>query len=77
MKITNNNHNKYITTQEFHNLAAGVFTARLTKANLATDFNIKLQELIKNINSNKTKHLLVETELKKLERFDAAYLENI
>ena len=32
-----------------------------------------MQELNKKISSNKTKHLLVETELKKLEKFDAAY----
>ena len=27
-KINNYNHDKYITTPEFNNLAAGVFTAR-------------------------------------------------
>ena len=35
--------------------------------------DIRLQNLNKKINSNKTKHLLVENELKKLNNFDAAY----
>ena len=34
---------------------------------------INCQALIKKITSNKTKHLLVENELKKLEIFDAIY----
>ena len=34
---------------------------------------LNCKNLIKKINSNKTKYLLVETELKKLEKFDAAY----
>ena len=38
-----------------------------------TDFDTKLQELNKKINSNKTKHLLLETEFKKLEKFDVGY----
>ena len=33
----------------------------------------KLQDISKGITSNKSKHLLVENELKKLEKFDAAY----
>ena len=35
-KLTDHNHDKYITTPEFNNLAAGVFTARLAQANLVT-----------------------------------------
>ena len=35
-KVRDNNHDKYITTPEFNNLAAGVFTARLEQANLVT-----------------------------------------
>ena len=35
-KVRDNNHDKYITTPEFNNLAAGVFTARLAQANLVT-----------------------------------------
>ena len=38
-----------------------------------TDFDIKLQSLNKKITSNKSKAMLVETELNKLEKFDAAY----
>ena len=74
-KVSDHNHDKHITTPEFNNLSAGVFTARLARANLTTntDFDAKLQKLNKKINSNKPKHLLVETELKKLEKFDAAY----
>ena len=73
-KIADHNHDKYITTPEFNNLAAGVFTARLAQANLVTktDFHTKLKSLNRIINSNKTKHLLVENELEKL---DAAFLE--
>ena len=64
-----------ITTPEFNNLAARVFNARLAQANLVTktDFDTKLQSLNKKINSNKTKHLLVENELEKVEKIDAAY----
>ena len=66
-KITDHNDDKYITTPEFNNLAEGVFTARLPQANAVTktDFDAKLQELNKKINSNKTKGLLVVNELKK------------
>ena len=74
-KVNNHNHDKYITTPEFNNLAAGVFTARLAQANLVTktDFDIKLQDISKRITSNKSKHLLVENELKKLQIFDSSY----
>ena len=48
-KITDHNHDKYITTPEFNNLAAGVFTPRLAQADLVTktDFDNKLQRLDK------------------------------
>ena len=74
-KVSDHNHDKYITTPEFNILAARVFNARLAQANLVTktDFDAKLQSLNKKINSNKTKHLLVENETKKLNNFDAAY----
>ena len=75
--VSDHNHDKYITTPEFNNLAAGVFTARLTQADLVTktDFDTKLKSLNGKINSNKTKHLLVENKLKKLKTFDLSYLE--
>ena len=70
-KITDHNHKKYITTPEFNNLSAGVFTARLAQVNLVrkTDFDTKLMSLNKEINSNQAKHVLVENELKKLKTF--------
>ena len=60
---------------EFNNLSARVFTARLAQANLITamDFDDKLKSLNQKINSNKTKHLLVENEFKKLQTFDSIY----
>ena len=52
-KVSDHNHDKYITTPEFNNLAAGVFTARLAQANLVTktDFDTKLESLNKKITS--------------------------
>ena len=43
-KLTDRNHDKYITTPEFNTLAVDVFNARLAKANLITktDFDAKL-----------------------------------
>ena len=50
-KANNNNHDKYIITTEFNNLAEEVFTARLARANLVTkiDFDTKLKELNKKL----------------------------
>ena len=74
-KLTDHNHDKYITTPEFNTLAANVFNARLAEANLVTntDFDAKLSSLNRKTTSNKTKHLLVENELKKLKTFDSIY----
>ena len=71
-KITDHGHEKYITTPEFNTLAANVFNVRLAQANVITKTHLdaKLPSLNKKITSNKTKHLLVENELK---NFDAAY----
>ena len=51
------------------------FKARLAQANTLTkiQFDAKLKNLNQKINSNKTKHLLVENELKKLQKFDLSY----
>ena len=68
-KLTDYNHDKYITTPEFNALAASVFNARLAQANLIT----KRSSLNRKIISNKSKHLLVENELKKLKTFDSSY----
>ena len=66
---------KYITTSEFNKLTTENFAARLAQANLVTktDFDTKLTSLNKKINSNKTKHLTVKNELKKLKTFDSSY----
>ena len=72
-KITDQNNDTYITTPEFNNLKAAVFTARLAQENLVikTDFDTKLQDISKRITSNKTKHTVVENELNKLQQFDS------
>ena len=70
-------HSKCITTTERNSLIAENFTARLKQANWAAkvdiadfikkrDFDEKLKNLNKKVTSNKSKHLLVESELKKL-----------
>ena len=77
-KVSDYNHDEYIATTEFNKLAAGVFTERLAGAGLVTrtDFDTKLKSLNKNLsNSNKTKHLLVKNELKKLQTFDSSYFQ--
>ena len=82
-KIYDHNHDKYITTPELNKLTAESFVTRLAQANLAsksdianfleiTDFNDKLKFLNKKVTSNKTKHLLVKNELKKLQTFDSS-----
>ena len=69
-KFNDHNFDKYINT-----LATRVFNARLALANLTakTDFDTRLQILSKRITSNKAKHLLVENELMKFKKIDAAY----
>ena len=62
--MIDNNHNKYITTQEFNKLTVDSFVAILTQAKLATksdvddfvektDIDDKLNNLNKNVVSNK------------------------
>ena len=77
-KVSNHNHEKYITTPEYNTLVARVFNARLAQVDLVTktDFDVRLQNLNKKIKSNKTKNLLVETELKKLEKFNPSYFRD-
>ena len=75
-KVNDHNHDKYITIPEFNTMAADVFKARLaTQTDLISkpDFDSKLNEISDTVTKNKTKHLLVENELKKLQKFDAAY----
>ena len=65
-EFTNHDHDKYITTPEFSKLEAENFATRLAQANLVTkaDFDTKIKCLNRKINSNKTKHVLAENELK-------------
>ena len=57
-KLTDHNHDKYITSPEFNNLAADVFNAKLKRANLVrrTDFDNSVSSLINKITINKTKN---------------------
>ena len=65
--VTDHDYNKYIITSEFYKLTTESLASRLTQTNLVTktDFDNKLISLNTNVNSNKTKHVLVENELKK------------
>ena len=65
-KLTNHNHDKYITTPEFNTLAADVFNARLARANLVTktDFDNSAQVLIVKSQQIKRKMSLLKTNLK-------------
>ena len=73
--LTDHSHDRHITIPEFNALAADVFSARLTQANLITkaDFDAKLSSLNKEITTNKSKHLIVENELRELKTFDSSY----
>ena len=67
-KLTDHNHDKYITTPEFNTLAPSVFNARFAQVNLVTktDFDNKVSSLDPKITSN-------ENELKKLKTFYSSY----
>ena len=73
-KLTDHNHDKYITTPEFNTLAVYVFNLRFAQANLITKtgFDAKLSSLNRKITSHKSKHLL-DDELKRLKTFDSSY----
>ena len=64
-KLTDHDHDKYITTPEFNTLAAA-FNARQAQAKLITktDFDVKLSTHNRNITANKSKNLPVANELK-------------
>ena len=66
-KLTDHNHDIYITTPEFNKLTAEVFDARLARANFVTkaDFDDKQKSLNQKNNSNKTKHLLKNLDIYK------------
>ena len=73
--LTDHNHDKYITTPEFSKPSAEDFDSRLAQAHLVTktDFDDKLENQNQKIKPNKTQHLLVENELKKLKKIDSSY----
>ena len=75
-KIIDRNHDKYITTPKCNTMAADVFNARLaaqTDLIRKPEFAFKLKGISDRVTKNKTKHLLVENEIKILQKFDAAY----
>ena len=74
-KITDHNHDRYITTPEFIKLTVENIAARIVqvKSITKTDLDAKLSNLYRKITWNKTKHLFVENQLKKLETFDSVY----
>ena len=73
-KVNNHDHDKCINTSEFNKLTTKVFKVRLAQADLIkkADFDDKLKNINTNITSNKTKQLLVENRLNKLETFDSS-----
>ena len=65
-KLTDHDHDQYITTPEFNTLAANVFNARLVQANWVTktDFDNIISSLGSKITVNKTKNESIKSELK-------------
>ena len=79
-KLTYHNHDQqFLLFPEFNALAASVFNARLAQANLITktDLDVKLSSLNRKITSNKSKHLVVENELKMQKAFDLDFFRKI
>ena len=74
-KLNNHNHDKYITTSEFNTLAADVFNARLSQANLLTktNFDNTVSSFDSKIAKNKAENKSVENEFKRLKTFDLGY----
>ena len=72
-KVNDHDHDKYITTPEFNTLAADVFKARLAAQIRKPDFDSKLKGISDRVTKTKTKYLLVENELKNLQKFNDAY----
>ena len=74
-KLNNHNHDKYVTTTEFNTLAADIFNARLSRANLVakTVFDNSISSINNKIAANKTKNESIENEFKKLKTFDLGY----
>ena len=64
-RITDHDHNKYITTPEFNKLTSENFAARLKQANVVTktEFDNKITSFNKRVTTNKTTYLKVEKKL--------------
>ena len=75
MTITQSRDKYTQDTQEFNKLADDFFNRGIAQANLITKTNFynKLSDLNRKITSNKTKHLVVENELKKLKTFHLSF----
>ena len=73
-KVTDYDHDKYITTSEFNNLISKSFAARLAQANLITrtNFHTKLVRFNKNLTQIKQNMCL----LKKLQVSDSSYFRD-
>ena len=77
-KVNDHNHEKYITTPEFDTMAATVFNARLavqTDLIRKPELDFKLKSVSDIVTKNKTKHLLIENELKNYENLILLILE--
>ena len=76
-KLTDHNHDKYVTTPEFNTLAASVFNARLTQANLVTktDFDNSVSSLDRKITAKRQKLSLLTINLKSYKHLIWAILE--
>ena len=75
-KVTDHNHDKYITTSEFNKFTAEICAARLAQGNLITktDFDNKPISLNRKINSKQNIYLLkINLKNYKLETFDSIY----
>ena len=77
-KLNNHNHDKYISTREFNTLAADVFNARLSRANLdvKTIFDNTVSSLDTKINGNKSLGALLQRTFKTLESPDLCYVKS-
>ena len=69
-KVTNHNHDQYITPPKFNKFTAEIFSPRIAQANLITktDFDNTLISLHRKISANKTRHVLVKKELENYKR---------
>ena len=70
-KLTDHNHDKYITTH----WSCWCFECKISISQFdkKTDFDAKLSSLPRKITANKSKNLLVDKELKKWKTFDSSY----